>query len=181
MASVKTMAAALLLQAAMGWAAQASPTSRPPAPGVYKHRFDNGFVSGDSFRSENILEVAAYKPDADYVRLHLEFYNGHMCDIWGVAKITPSALVYHGPKDTTGAPCVLTLQEGADGVHVFEGQDGACRNETCGSRGGYGYSPTGTADFKPSERTVIRYMPLLLASREYKAAVAEYEGRPTAP
>ena len=181
MACVKTMAAALLLEMALAGAVQAQPASRPPALGVYKHSYDNSDVSGDHFKSENILEVTAYKPDANYIRLHLEFYNGHMCDIRGMATITPSALVYHDPMDSNGTPCTLTLQEGADGVHIFEAQEGACRNETCGARGGYGYSPTGTVDFKRLERAPIRYMPLLLGSREYRTAAAEYEGGHATP
>ena len=173
--------AVLLLQAVGVHAAQAPSPTRPPAPGVYKHDFPNGDVSGDSFKSENILEVTAYRPGVDYVRLHKDFYNGHVCDIWGMVRVMPSALLYSGPKDSKGQPCRLTLQQAADGVHIFEDQNGACRNETCGERGGYGYHATDPVDFKPSEYGVIHYMPRLLASREYKAAVAEYEGRPAAP
>jgi hypothetical protein len=143
--------------------------------GVYKHRFANGDVAGDKYTSENILEIVPVAADAAYFRLHTEFFNGHECGISGVARQEGQSLVYAGPNDYQGKPCRLTLASGAKGIRIFEDENGACRNQTCGARGGYGYGAGGDPDFTFAQRRTIRYMPRLLASAEYKAAVAEYQ------
>ena len=114
-------------------------------------------------------------PATAYFRLHLEFYNGHVCDLSGIADRDKDRLTYHGPKDADGKACLLSIQRGADGIHISEDQNQACRAQSCGARGGYGNNPKGEPDFKLSERREIRYLPRLLASSEYAAAVAEYD------
>ena len=139
--------------------------------GVYKTHFKNGLVDGETYISKNILEIVPYSPRAAYFRIHLEFYNGHECAISGIAEATADALVYHGERDYTGAPCILTLRRGQDGIHISEAENGACRNQTCGARGGYGYKTDGAADFPLASRREIRYLPRLLKSDQYLEAV----------
>lgn len=167
---------ALILSLALP-ALAAAPGLPAALAGVYKHRFPNGDVQGDHFISEDILEVVPVSADAAYVRLHLEFFNGHVCDISGVARQAGEALVYDGPADLDGKPCRLTLAARRDGVHIFEDENGACRAQTCGMRGGYGYKADNPPDFTPAQRRTIRYMPRLLASDEYKSALAEYRAK----
>jgi len=149
--------------------------------GVYKTRFNNALIGGETYASENILEIVPVRAAAAYFRIHLEFYNGHECAISGVAKVNGDTLVYRGPDDIDNHPCVLSLRRARDGVHIYEGENGACRNQTCGARGGYGFKPDGAADFPVTSRRPIRYLPRLLASDEYLKAVKEYAGRPTEP
>jgi hypothetical protein len=148
------------------------PSSLETMAGVYRHRFANGDVTGRTFQSEDILEIVPVAPSAAYFRLHMEFYNGHMCNIWGVARQQAQTLVYNGQSD-----CRLTLARGPDGVRIYEADNLACKMQTCGERGGYGAGPAKQVDFKAAERQPIRYMKTLLASRQYKAAMAEYDGQ----
>jgi hypothetical protein len=145
--------------------------------GVYKHRFANSDVQGEHYTSEDILEIVPVSADAAYFRLHLEFFNGHECGLDGVARQAGESLVYDGPADIDGRPCRLTLARRADGIHIFEDENGACRSQSCGMRGGYGYRSDNPADFTAAQRRTIRYLPRLLASEEYKSALAAYRAR----
>jgi len=163
----------MILMAAAVAAAAPDDVGRRVA-GVYKHRFANGDVQGEKFTSEDILEIVPVRPQATYFRLHREFYNGHTCDISGIADQVGDMLVYTGPNDTSGATCRLTLAPSRGGIRIFEGSNGACRNQTCGARGGYGYADGDTSPaFAAAARRPIRYLPLILKSAEYKAALAE--------
>jgi hypothetical protein len=168
--------AALLLALSLP-AVAAAPGLPAALAGVYKHRFSNGDVQGEKYTSEDILEIVPVDADAAYVRLHLEFFNGHECGIEGVARQAGQNLVYAGPADADGKPCRLTLASKPDGIHIYEDENGACRNQTCGMRGGYGYKADNPPDFTPAERRTIRYLPRLLASSEYKQAMAEYRAK----
>ena len=151
------------------------------AAGVYKHDFANGDVSGDKYKSEDVFELVKLSPKTAYFRIHSEFFNGHVCDIWGVADLMPDALTYFGPANMDKQPCVLKFTADAKGLHVFD-VDGACRAENCGERGGFGSGSDVSYPF--AARRAIRYMPRLLASKEYKSAVAEHAAHPigtTAP
>jgi len=137
--------------------------------GVYKHRFQNGTVQGDRYMSEDILEIVGVAPDAAYVRAHLEFYNGHICAISGVARVEGPDLVYRTPAhDAAGKPaeCALHVSPGKGVVSLAD--DFSCR-DYCGARGMFG-----GAKFRTASRRPIRYMARLKASREFKAAMAEY-------
>jgi len=162
--------------ATLAGAAEPTPLAEKMA-GVYKHAFDNELVTGEKFKSENVLEIVPYKTGAAYFRIHSEFYNGHMCDISGIAVATTDRLVFNGPNDDSGAPCTLTIHPASDGVHIYETETMACKNETCGERGGYGYRPDASPDFKLTDRKPIRYLPRLLASTEYADAVRNYTAR----
>jgi hypothetical protein len=177
------LAAAAMLDAAPKTAVMAAPATGTPAlmAGVYKTRFKNGDVEGETYTSENILEIVPYKQNAAYFRLHLEFYNGHECGISGIADVIADRLVYRGKAPGEDSPCILNLRRRPDGVHIWESSDGACRNSTCGARGGYGFKSDNPADFPAATQRQIRYLPRLLASSEYADAIKEYEARPRSP
>jgi hypothetical protein len=145
------------------------------AAGVYKHRFANGDVQGDNYTSEDILELVKVSPKTAYFRIHGEFFNGHTCDISGIADLMSDALTYFGPPDYDKKPCVLKFTANAKGL-IVEDVDYVCREQTCGARGGYDNGTEVTYPF--AWRRTIRYMPRLLASTEYKAAVAEHNSHP---
>ncbi len=86
--------------------------------GVYKTKFKNGLVGGESYVSENILEIVPVRGRAVYFRIHLEFYNGHECAISGIAEASVDTLIYRGPDDVDNHPCVLSLRRTRDGVHI---------------------------------------------------------------
>lgn len=54
--------------------------------GVYKRRFKNGDTSGATYQSEDVFEFVPVSPFAAYMKLHLEFYNGHECSVAGIAE-----------------------------------------------------------------------------------------------
>jgi hypothetical protein len=87
--SARFLALAFLLPAP----AWSEPPDLDALAGVHKNSFENGTAYGDQYRSEDILELVRITPTSAYVRLHLEFFNGHMCDIWGVAEVEGDALV----------------------------------------------------------------------------------------
>jgi hypothetical protein len=140
--------------------------------GVYKKTFQNGNIDGGKYQSEDILEIVKISPTTAYVRTHLEFFNGHVCNIWGVAKVEGDGLVYHGETNSQGKPCLLSVK-GQAGKVTLDDKDGACAIGTCGNRGMY----NGTA-FELKKRRVIRYMDVLVNSDQYKDAVDEHDGKP---
>lgn len=137
--------------------------------GVHKSRFANSTVQQEKFQSEDILEIVPYGSDAIYFRVHLEFYNGHLCDLQGIAKYKDGAFLYHGPPDSGPDICTLTITPGNKDI-TLDDIGGNCRAATCGARGGYH-----GVGFARSSRRTIRYMKRLLASKEYAAAVAELD------
>lgn len=156
------------------------PNARKPnlraLAGVYKYAFDNGDVSGDKYRSEDILEIVQHSPNTAYFRTHLEFFNGHQCEMWGIANIEGGDLVYRGSgMGASGVAglksdyekCVLHLNISKDNITLID-DNSVCRMVSCGSRGGYG------ASFPRSRRRKIHYMDELLASRQYEDATKEY-------
>jgi hypothetical protein len=162
-------AALLAVVSTLAWAANVNVDT---LAGVYKKSFQNGNIDGGKYQSEDILEIVKISPAAAYVRTHLEFFNGHICDIWGVAKLEGDALVYHGPTNSQGKPCLLSVKV-KDGKVTLDDKDGACAIGTCGNRGMY----NGTA-FDLKKRRAIRYMDILVKSDQYKDAVDEFDGKP---
>ncbi len=149
----------------LGMAAALLPAS---LAGVYKTRFKNGLVTGESYQSEDILEIVPTGPRAAYVRTHLDFYNGHQCGIYGIAHLEGADLVYREPaaKQIGDRRCVLHVtQKGAKVVLSDEG--GSCMGY-CGARGSLSDD-----SFPVSSRRPIRYMPRLKGSQEFKEALAE--------
>ncbi|MGZ3410699.1 MAG: hypothetical protein ACXWJT_05290 [Xanthobacteraceae bacterium] len=139
--------------------------------GVYRKTFANGNIDGGKYQSEDILEIVKVSPSTAYIRTHLEFFNGHVCNIWGVAKIEGDALVYRGPSNIEGKPCVLSVKTVGGKVTLFDEHD-ACTVGTCGNRGMY----TGEK-FDLKTRRAIRYMDVLTKSEQYTDAVKEYDAK----
>jgi len=140
--------------------------------GVYKSQFKNGNIDGGKYQSEDILEIVKVSADKAYVRTHLEFFNGHVCNIWGVAKVEDGALVYRAKeKNVEGNLCALSVRI-KNGDVILDDKDGACAIGTCGNRGMY----NGTK-FPLKSRRPIRYMKVLLDSDEYKDSIDETEGK----
>jgi hypothetical protein len=165
------VAAATALAIAVSTLALAANVNIDALAGVYKKSFQNGNIDGGKYRSEDILEIVKISPTTAYVRTHLEFFNGHVCSIWGVAKVEGDGLVYHGEINSQGKPCLLSVKVQAGKV-TLDDKDGACAIGTCGNRGMY----NGTA-FELKKRRAIRYMSVLMNSDQYKDAIDEHDGK----
>lgn len=135
--------------------------------GVYKNRFQSGFVSGEKYQAEDVVEIVRYDDARIYVRAELQFFNGHQCSISGIARYDGGKFVYDAPVEPDTPAC--HFQVGVDGKAIrFGDPDGACRPSRCGARGALdGYTIA-----RDSKRT-IRYMDRLKRSTEYKQAVSE--------
>jgi hypothetical protein len=163
---MKTIVVALSL--AVAAAPAVTPVAIDSVTGVYKYRFDNGLADGTAYKSENVLEIVKVSPRQAYVRAYLEFFNGHTCDFSGVAELENGVLVYRPHENLGHDKCELTLQRKSDRI-VFGDKNFACKSLYCGARGSFN-----DESFSMSSRRPIRYMPRLLASREYTAALAEH-------
>lgn len=137
--------------------------------GVYKHRFMDSTVDGHRYQAEDILELVRVTSNQVYMRMHLDFYNGHICSISGIANIEGGALVYRGKGEADG--CILSIRVEGNKL-TFHDEGGVCRDWSCGARGSYE-----GASFDVSARRDIRYMKRLLASKEYAAALAERDAK----
>jgi hypothetical protein len=165
-----------LAQSALG-ASQTSETTRlskaaaaiKKMEGVYKTRFANSTVHDEKFVSEDILEIVPYGADKIYFRLHLEFFNAHLCDIFGIATYEDGSFVFHGPGGVSEEPCKLTITSVDKSISIDD-DGGNCRSYSCGARGGYH-----GAGFPIASRREIRYLKLLKASQEYAEAITEFE------
>lgn len=137
--------------------------------GVYKNKFIGQYISGEKYESEDVLELVTLTPSETYVRIHLEFDNGHTCDLWGVAEKNGESLLYRGRLSYGERPCELSLQNDGQAI-TLEDRDGICRASSCGSRGAYS-----GAGFDIRKRRAIKYMDRLISSWQYKAALEEYQ------
>ncbi|HEX4737176.1 MAG TPA: hypothetical protein VH331_06420 [Allosphingosinicella sp.] len=165
--------AVLLLCAGLASAA-AGPAAFDPAriAGRYSHHFLNGLVDGSKYWSDDVLEIVPLDSRRAYFRAELQFYNGHQCSIFGVARAEPGGLVYREPEaNTDGGRCVLHIRETRTGVRLADDQ--SCRDH-CGARG----SLNGD-DFDRKSRRPITYLDRLKGSSEYRDALAEDRGEKT--
>ncbi|MFM0373554.1 hypothetical protein [Paraburkholderia aspalathi] len=139
--------------------------------GVYKRKFKNGDTSGDTYQSEDIFEFVPVSPFAAYFKLHLEFYNGHECNVAGITEYKAvDAFVFQDPEGPNGNRCLLSIK--LDGNTVsFNDPNGNCM-KFCGARGGFGRE-----GFDLSQRRKIRYMPVIEKSADYINAMRDYEKR----
>jgi hypothetical protein len=151
------------------------------AAGVYKRHFQNGAFLGpegqvERYESEDILEVVPVSEHAAYIRMDLEFFNGHSGRIYGIASfLAPASLVYDNGMSGEQR-CVLEIEWTASAVvaHADYAKTPGCSSYH-GVRGSLDH-----AQFARSQRRTIRYLKLLKNSEEFKAAWEEYSRR-TAP
>lgn len=140
--------------------------------GVYKHRFQNGTVQGEEYESENILEIAPTGSNLAYFRTHLEYFNGHSCDLWGMAEWRDNTLFYQEEETEGYSACRLQLQVKDGDILFMDDPEAPCRDNYCGSRGGFN-----GVEFKAGQKRQIRYMERLLRSEEFIAAKEAYDSR----
>jgi hypothetical protein len=148
--------------------------------GVYKKRFMSGTITpgkapGEAdqpYQAEDVIEIVPYDEDHLYLRAHLDFYNGHTCDIAGIARFEHGAFVYHDPAPPLPGerPCALRLHV-TDKKLVLtdrETPDAAatCR-AYCGARGDLDY------EIGREQRRPISYLERLKRSQEYRRAVED--------
>lgn len=128
------------LPAALVIALSAAAFAAPPAlrldrlAGRYVESFMNGLVDGESYRSENIVEIRPVDRTHADLALSLQFYNGHSCWIDGRAELQGDRLVLRVPGYDTdwGGQCRLELWRDQSRLRWRDG--GTCL-AGCGMRG----------------------------------------------
>ena len=166
-----------LAVAALGCCAATGASSPVTAlAGRYSSHFRNGLVDGSRYWSDNVVEIVPVSANAAYVRAELQFYNGHMCSISGVASAEGDALVYRTPAPSgTGKTCMLAVRHKGTSLQLDDG-DGSCQ-EDCGARGSLSDE---TLPWK--SRRPITYLARLKASAQYRDALARWRtGKPENP
>ena len=134
--------------------------------GRYYSQFADGLVTGERYTGENIVEIVPVAPHAAYVRLHLDYYNGHTCGIYGVAISKGDSLTYRDPKqESTG--CILTVRRLGKSLSIDDGAR-SC-SSYCGARGSLSRVTLPYASKRP-----IRYLARLKQSRQYGDALKEW-------
>lgn len=167
---IKLIAAMALATVA---AAPASPVST--LAGRYSKHFQNGLVDGSKYQSDNVVEIVPVDATHAYFRASLQFFNGHSCDISGVAKAVGNKLVYaeKQPAYEGGDTCRLTISASGKSLLLDDGE-GTCRTY-CGARGTL-------SDFRfipIASKRRITYMARLKASDEYQGAIADWKAGKT--
>jgi len=138
--------------------------------GLYRYRFDNGLMDGTKYKSENRLTILKVTASSAYFNTHLEWANGHSCDLSGVADVDSSgALVYREPS-LEGRVCVFTIKQDADRL-VFDDKEGSCRLISCGTRG-----MLSGVEFQFSSRAKVR-ADEIRKSPDFARALEEYKHR----
>jgi len=117
-------------------ATAAAPDGMSEMAGVYTRQFRNGNVDGESYQSENRLEIV--RADATHGALYvsLEFFNGHSCEVSGDARLEEAdTLVMQLPAESDGLPgCTLVVSHEGDAM-VFRDASHGCQMHYCGARG----------------------------------------------
>jgi hypothetical protein len=119
------------------------------------------------------VEIVRYDDNHIYVRAKFEFYNGHQCDVSGIAGYEGGAFVFHDPAPSADgtAQCTLSVRQTDKDIEFTDRltPDGVatCRSY-CGARGSLSATTIARASKRP-----IRYMDRLKASREYARAIED--------
>jgi hypothetical protein len=134
--------------------------------GRYGRHFQNARFDGSKFWSDDVLEIEKLDRSRSYFRARVNFYNGHICAISGIAHAEPGALVYRAAKPSIpNDHCVLRLSERGTKVRLDDA--GSCHS-FCGARGNLN-----GIEFDRESRRPITYVARLKASREFRDALAE--------
>lgn len=127
--------------------------------GVYKEKFSNGLVDGTTYKSENILEIVRVSKSSIYFKVHTEFFNGHECNLNGLAKFSSQNSFVYRMED-----CVYLISANEKEI-LLSDHHGTCK-EACGARGSLQEDK-----FPRSKKKAIGYLNRLKNSSEYKEAV----------
>ena len=141
--------------------------------GVYKVQFQNGNINGDKYQSEDILEVVPVDEHAAYVRMDLEFFNGHSGSIYGIATYAKNSLIYDNGEQSDKR-CVVEYVWSSDKVVTKADYD-----KTPGCRTYHGERGSlDRAEFPVKRKQSIRYMQRLKDSPQFKQAIEQYRKPP---
>jgi hypothetical protein len=121
---------------------------------------------GERFPGTDTLDVLRYDDAHAYVAVHLDFFNGHSCDIEGMAAFAGGALTLEPPELTPGeGRCRVTITPDAR-AFTLAAPATACLNY-CGARG-----RLDGAQLPRASRRPIPHRAALMRSQDFEDAVA---------
>jgi hypothetical protein len=139
--------------------------------GLYRYKFQNGLMNGKKYESENRLALLKVTYASAYFSTHLEWANGHTCDLSGIADLDATgALIYRKPS-IEGQTCLFSIKTTRNGL-VFGDEGGACRLVSCGVRG-----RLAGVEFRFKDRGQLNGDEIR-KSREFANAVVEHKQPP---
>jgi hypothetical protein len=138
--------------------------------GTYRYKFANGLMNGKKYQSENRLDLLKLSAKTAYFNTHLEWANGHTCDLFGVADLDPAGALVYRTASIEGQTCIFKIKASPSGI-VFDDEQGACRLVSCGNRGGYE-----GVEFKFKNRGKLNAEEIR-KSDDFTAAIEEYKHR----
>jgi len=134
--------------------------------GRYYRQFADATVSGERYVEQDIVEIVPVAHRAAYVRVHLDYYNGHVCGLSGIAEAQSEALVYDDGGQA-GEHCVLKIERSGPSLRLDDAA-GRCL-DYCGARG-----TLSNVRLPYASKQAIRYLARLKSSSEYRAALAQW-------
>jgi len=145
-------------------ASAAAPSLVSSLAGRYSRHFKNGFVTGQRYESDDVVEIVPVDAGHAYLRLNLQFHNGHRCDLSGIARAERDELVYRLPvsKWTDGRQCTISVQRRGRQLRWTD-------NNSCA---GYCGATVSLTDGLPwASRRNISYLKRLRGSSEFHDAM----------
>ena len=140
--------------------------------GVYKKKFKNSTVNDEDYESEDILEIVPINKTAAYVRMELDFFNGHSCSLSTVFEYEDKGefIAFADDVRAPGDGCTLKMEVGDKVLRFFDISKGVsdCKIH-CGARGSLD-----EVEFTRSKKRKIRYMSRLVNGRHFKSATENY-------
>ena len=104
--------------------------------GSYEYKFANRLMNGKRYESENTLQILGVSSTEAFFQTHLDWANGHSCDLSGSAMLERGGLVYLEALPR-GRMCEFRIVE-KEGTISFLDVGNNCRRRYCGNRGGFG-------------------------------------------
>lgn len=107
-------------------------------------------------------------PTTAYFDVHLEWANGHSCDLSGIADVMSEQVLTYSIPSILDKICTLNIDLGANKL-VLGDNNGACRLISCGSRGlldGVGFEYDTVEKITPA--TIKETPNFIRAMSEYK-------------
>ena len=104
--------------------------------GTYTRPIKSGLIDGKTYTAIDKLTIKRVSGTAIEFSLHLNFFNGHECEMSGKADYDAGAFVHRERLDEK-RECVLKLVPTPKEILIQDDEMGNCRMLSCGARGGY--------------------------------------------
>jgi hypothetical protein len=133
LSTTKVMLAAILASAVLTCQAKDLPTIGS-VQGIYKYSFPNALMDSTQYTSENRLLLMSTSLTTAYFDVHLEWANGHSCDLSGIADVMSEQVLTYSTPSIMEKTCTFNITLDTN-KFVLNDENRECRIISCGSRG----------------------------------------------